>query len=142
MTAAPNPGGQPANEGDYGQGTRLRARANKIIRGIEAELKGKFRNEEGRKQLEGELDNISLRIGKEISFCLATSNEDIPLDAAKIGTHHDGQKNAQFELDTENGDKVPDVVAGNKLEARNGSNDGMADCSKPLLISATFQRDR
>ena len=134
--------GQPANQQDDRQETRLRARANRVIRGIEAELKGEFRSEDGRKRLEGELDNINLRIGTGISFCLATSNGTIPLAAVKIGTHNDGQKNAQFELDTENGDQVPDVVAGNKLEARNGTNAGMADCSKPLLISATFQRDR
>jgi hypothetical protein len=132
---------------DDGQGTRLRARAQRVIKGIEAELRGDFESEKGgrddggqRKRLRGELDNINLPGGTEISFCLATSKGSVPLAAVKLSNHDDDRKNAQFELDSQNGDMVPKVVVGNKLESRQGGSSGKADCSAPLLISARFHR--
>jgi hypothetical protein len=37
-------------------------------------------------------------------------------------------------------DSVPNVIVGDKLDARKGANSGKADCGAPLLISARFQR--
>jgi hypothetical protein len=132
---------------DQDQGTRLQARAQRVIRGIEAELRGDFRRQNGdrddggrRKRLRGELDNINLPGSTEISFCLATANGSIPLAAVKLGNNDDDQKNAEFELDTQNGDSVPNVIVGDKLDARKGANSGKADCGAPLLISARFHR--
>jgi hypothetical protein len=73
-------------------------------------------------------------------FCLATANGSIPLAAVKLGNNDDDQKNAEFELDTQNGDSVPNVIVGDKLDARKGANSGKADCGAPLLISARFHR--
>jgi hypothetical protein len=144
LMAAPNSG---TDERDPDQGVRLRARAERVIKGIEAELRGDFRRQNGghddqgrRKELRGELENINLPGGTEISFCLATSNGSIPLAAVKLGHHDDEQRSAEFEFESQNGDNVPNVVAGDKLEARNGANSGKADCSAPLLISARFHR--
>jgi hypothetical protein len=132
---------------DDGQGTQLRARAQRIIKGIEAELRGDFQSQKGgrddggqRKRLRGELDNINLTGNTEISFCLATSNGSVPLAAVKLSNREDDQKSAQFEIDSQNGDSVPNAVVGNKLEARQGGSSGKADCGAPLLISARFHR--
>ena len=145
LMAAPNSG---TDERDPDQGVRLRARAQRVIRGIEEELRGDFRRQNGgghddegrQKELRGELENINLPGGTEISFCLATSSGSIPLDAVKLGHNDDEQRSAEFELESHNGDSVPKVVAGDKLEARKGASSGKADCSAPLLISARFHR--
>jgi hypothetical protein len=144
LMAAPNSG---TDERDPDQGVRLRARAQRVIKGIEAELRGDFRRQNGgnddqgrRKDLHGELENINLPRGTEISFCLATSSGSIPLAAVKVGHNDDEQRSAEFELESQNGDSVPNVAAGDKLEARKGASSGKADCGAPLLISASFHR--
>jgi hypothetical protein len=142
--AAPRPA---EDQRDDNQGVQLQARAQRVIKGIEAELRGEFRRQNGnqddegrRKRLRGELDNINLPARTEISFCLATSSGSIPLAAVRLSSNDDDQKNAEFELDTQNGDSVPNVMVGNHLEARKGSNGGKADCMAPLLITARFHR--
>jgi hypothetical protein len=134
----------PRAEGqqDDNQGVRLRARAQRMIRGIEAELRGDFRSGNGSqdnngKRLNGELDNINLPRGTEISFCLATMNGSIPLAVRKLSGSDDDRKAVEFEL---NGGGAPDVMAGDKLESRKGGSGGKADCTAPLLISAKFHR--
>ena len=52
---------------------RLRARGLAVINGIEAELQGDFRTSAARQRLLGELKNINLDLGADISFCLAPS---------------------------------------------------------------------
>jgi hypothetical protein len=47
-------------------------------------------------------------------------------------------KVAEFGLDTNDGDMVPNVASGDKIEAHKGVSAGAADCSKPLLVTATF----
>jgi hypothetical protein len=144
VMAAPTPA--EAEQGK-GQGTQLQARGQRVIKGIEAELRGDFQSQKGgrndggqRERLRGELDNINLPGGTEISFCLATSNGSVALAAVKLSNHDEDQKKAEFELDSQNGDSVPNVVVGNKLEARQGGSSGRADCGAPLLISARFHR--
>jgi hypothetical protein len=118
------------------QGARLTARAERVIRGIEAQLRGDFRRKNGdRKRLNSELENINLAIGTDITFCLATSGGDIPLGSVKVHQNNQNQKVAEVELESQDGDKVPNVVVGDRLEARKG-----ADCSAPLLIKARFHR--
>ncbi len=106
--------------------------------GVEIELKGDFRSEFDRQRLRGEFKDNALVSGTTISFCLVTSSGSMALAVAKTGSN-DGNE-AQFELDSKKGQTVPTVVAGNKLEARQGATTGgTADCSAPLLASATFQ---
>jgi hypothetical protein len=53
-----------------------------------------------------------------------------------------GQDVAEFELNSALGQSVPNVMAGDTLEARQGAMAAsMADCGAPLLVSATFRPD-
>lgn len=114
----------------------LQATAQANINGIQAELKGQFRIEAEGQRLRGELDNSGFSMGTAISFCLVKPTGTTPLAAPQT----DAQGVAQFELNTQTGQTVPRVNTGDKLEARQGAmSSGTADCSAPLLVSATFQ---
>jgi len=114
----------------------LQATAQANINGMQAELKGQFRIEAEGQRLRGELDNSGFTMGTAISFCLVKPTVTTPLAAPQT----DAQGVAQFELNTQNGQTVPRVNSGDKLEARQGAmSSGTADCSAPLLVSATFQ---
>lgn len=114
----------------------LQATAQANINGMQAELKGQFRIEAEGQRLRGELDNSGFSTGTAISFCLVKPTVTTPLAAPQT----DAQGVAQFELNTQNGQTVPRVSSGDKLEARQGAmSSGTADCSAPLLVSATFQ---
>ena len=67
------------------------------------------------------------RGGTEISFCLATSKGEVPLALKQISRNDDDQRSVEFELESQNGDVVPNVVVGDSLEARHGGNNGQAD---------------
>lgn len=140
LSLAAQPSLMAASKPDDGQGQRLRAEAHKLIRGFDAELRGDFRSGNGDRRLQGELDNINAPRGTEISFCLATSNGEVPLALKQISRNDDDQRSVEFELESQNGDVVPNVVVGDSLEARHGGNNGQADCSAPLIITAKFRR--
>ncbi|HMF91199.1 MAG TPA: hypothetical protein VKL40_11180 [Candidatus Angelobacter sp.] len=124
-----------------GNEIELQARAQALINGMEAELDGQFRVEAEGQRLRGELDKLNLAIGTPVSFCLRKSSGTVAL-AAPVVMQSSGDELAQFELNTENGQTVPTVVAGDTLEARQGANaSGTADCGKPLLVSAVFQAE-
>lgn len=125
-----SPRSEQARGGDE---LRLRARGVADINGIETQLIGDFRTSPIRQRLSGELQNINLDLGTDISFCLA-SGGTTTLQAVAPVELIVGVKIAQFELDTEFGDTVPSVAVGDVLEAHQGT----ADCSAPLLVSATF----
>jgi len=114
----------------------LQATAQATINGMQTELKGQFRIEAEGLRLRGELDNSGFPTATAISFCLVKPTGTTPLVAPQT----DAQGVAQFELNTQNGQTVPRVNSGDKLEARQGAmSSGSADCSAPLLVSATFQ---
>jgi hypothetical protein len=132
-------GGDPAAQNE------LQAKAQAMVNGMQAELDGQFESEMEGKHLKAELDNANFATGTSISFCLVTASGSMPLAAPQIvsgmGMGMD-QGVAEFELNSEMGQAVPNVAVGNKLEARQGAMaSGMADCSAPLLVSATFQPD-
>jgi hypothetical protein len=79
---------------------------------MQAELKGQFRIEAEGQRLRGELDNSGFSIGADISFCLVKPTGTTPLAAPQT----DAQGVAQFELNTQNGQTVPRVNSGDKLE--------------------------
>jgi hypothetical protein len=121
--------------------TDLQAKAQAMINGMQAELDGQFRIETDDRRLRAELDNANLAMSTPVSFCLVTSAGSTPLTAVQI-VPGKGQGFAAVQLDSQAGQAVPSVIAGNKLEARQGAMaSGMADCSAPLLLSATFQPD-
>jgi hypothetical protein len=114
----------------------LQARAQANSNGVQAELRGQFRIEAEGTRLTGELDNSDFPSGTAISFCLVKPSMTIPLAAPDTNA----QGVAQFELNTQNGQTVPRVNSGDKLEALQGAmSSGTPDCSAPLLVPATFQ---
>jgi hypothetical protein len=124
--------------------TELQANAQAMVNGMQAELVGRFQSEMEGKSLRAELDNANLAMGTPVSFCLVTQSGSMPLAAAPItggmGMGMGTDEVAEFEADSVAGQAVPNVVAGNKLEARQGTMaSGMADCAAPLLVSAIFQ---
>jgi len=122
-----------ANSGGSNE-IRLRAQGLAAINGIEAQLQGDFRSSAARQRLSGELKNINLDLGTDISFCL-DSGGVTSLQATAPVQAVAGVNIAAFELDTNYWVVVPAVVAGDVLEAHQGT----GDCSAPLLISAKFQ---
>lgn len=121
---------------------RLAARKNKEINGLEAQLRGDYRERNASPQrLNSELENINIPIGTQVAFCLVQDGVK-----TKIGTGQvqdvGGVQVASFELNTNDGDSVPKVNAGDVLQARQSkiapfkSNPG---CGAPLLIAAPFK---
>jgi hypothetical protein len=118
--------------------TELQARAQADIAGMQTSLAGQFRTEAEGQRLTGELDNRNVPTGTAISFCLVQPSGTTALAAPETNA----QGVAQFELNTQNGQAVPKVSVGDKIEAHQGAtNSGGADCSAPLLVSATFHVD-
>jgi hypothetical protein len=116
----------------------LRARGSEVVNDVVAELNGEFRADGSRQRLEAKVENIALPLGTPISFCLVSGTRTTPVATGKVKL--EGQlKVAEFGLDTNDDDVVPQVASGDKMEARKGISAGAADCSKPLLISVTFQ---
>jgi hypothetical protein len=131
-TASPTPTPMPAN-------VDLRARAEAVINGVQVELRGKFEREPQETHLDGELDDMNLPVGSAISFCLVQGMSTIPLAVGIV--QEEDQRKAQFELRSDHGQNPPNVQVGNVLQARDGANGNMADCMRPLLLSATFVQD-
>ena len=132
---SPMPTPTPMNE------VRLRARGEAVINGVEAELRGKFEREPERTRLEGELENINLPVGSAMSFCLMRGNSTMPVAVGIIELQDDHERQAEFELRTDEGQTPPNVQAGDVLQARDGANGNLADCSRPLLVAGTFMPD-
>lgn len=129
-------GGDPS-----GSGTELRAQAQVSINGMQTKLDGQFRIEAEGRRLQAKLDNTGLPTGTAISFCLVTPSGSVAL-AAPQTVAAGGQDMASFQFDSQASQSVPNVVAGNTLEARQGAmSSGAADCAAPLIVSASFVPD-
>jgi len=121
--------------------TGLQARAQTMANGMEMQLTGQFQTAPQGMSLTGELDNPTLTAGTPVSFCLVRMSGTMAL-AAPPAMDESGQVVAQFVMNSQNGQGVPSVSAGDRLEARQGATSaGSADCMAPLLLSATFQAD-
>jgi hypothetical protein len=121
-----------------GDQIRLRATGREVVNDVIAELNGEFRSDGSRRRLQVQLENIALPLATPISFCLVLGTVTTPTATGKVKLK--GQlKVAEFVLDTNHGDVVPNVASGDKLEARKGVSSGAADCRKPLLVSVTFE---
>jgi hypothetical protein len=117
---------------------KLRAKGSEVVNDVVAELNGDFIVDGSRQRLQAELENIALPLGTPISFCLVSGTVTTPVAIGKVKL--EGQlKVAEFGLDTNASDVVPNVASGDKIEARKGVSAGAADCNKPLLVSGTFQ---
>src|SRR5262249_22485920 len=119
---------------------RLEARGEAVISGVEAELRGHFERRPDRTRLDGELEDINLPVGSAISFCLVQGANTIPL-AVGIVRLEEQRREADFHIRTDDGQNPPNVQAGDVLQARDGANGNMPDCSRPLVVAATFAVD-
>ena len=121
--------------------TRLAVRKNKVINGIEAQLRGDYRESNSPLSLNSELENINIPLGKPVAFCLVRDGVATKLGVGRI-TIVGGLHTATVELSARDGDFVPNVDVGDVLQARQAakppfrSNPG---CGAPLLVSGLFK---
>jgi len=132
-----------AQSGSGSGDIRLRARGQAAINGIETELRGDFRVESSpfRQRLSAELQNIHLPLGTPVAFCLVRSSGTLRLRRSKVHLES-GIKVAELDLDTNDGNTVPDVHVGDRIEthqARMAPFNPTPTCGSPLLVSAKFQ---
>jgi hypothetical protein len=128
----------------WAQSLELGVHKNKIINGFEAALRGDYRESNGAPtRLTAELDHINIPVGTPIAFCLQDS---VTLVKTKIGVGKvrlvGGIPTAEVELRTSDGDLVPRVTVGDKLQARQSAVAPFKTspgCGSPLLISGKFQ---
>jgi len=128
----------------WAQNLELGVRKNKIINGFEAELRGDYRESNGvPTRLTAQLERINIPTGTPIAFCLVDS---ITLVKTKLGVGKvkmvGGVPTAEVELRTSDGDFVPKVTIGDKLQARQSAVAPFKTspgCGSPLLISGKFQ---
>ncbi len=125
----------------WAQQVRLSARKNKVINGIEAELRGSYRERANPIRLNAELDNINIPVGTPVAFCMLQNGVKTLIgvgDVALIG----GIPVAEVQLSANDGDTVPKVNAGDVLQARQRKAPPFKanpTCGTALLISAAFQ---
>jgi hypothetical protein len=127
----------------WGQDIQLGVRKNKVINGIEAQLRGDYRESSGTPlRLNGALENINLPLGTPVAFCVKNS---VTLVKKKIGVGKvalvGGIRVASAELNINDGQAVPKVNIGDVLQARQNAvapfntNPG---CGTHLLVAAPF----
>lgn len=128
----------------WGQDIRLSARKNKVINGIEAQLRGDYRESNGAPlRLNSELENINIPVGTPVAFCLMDS---VTLAKTMIGVGKvsivGGIQVASVELNVNDGQTVPKVNAGDKLQARQrkvAPFKTSPTCGTALLVAAPFK---
>jgi len=137
--SGPGPGMSPTPT-PTGNQFELSARADAEANGVQVELRGKFDREPEHTTLDGELDDMNLPVGSAVSFCLVQGGMTIPV-AVGIIQGEGGDRKAEFELRSDRGGNPPNVQAGSVFQARDGANGNMADCTRPLILAATFVPD-
>lgn len=128
----------------WAQSIELGVHKNKIINGFEAELRGDYRESNGAPtRLTAQLDHINIPVGTPIAFCLQDS---VTLVKTKIGVGKirmvGGIPTAEVELRASDGDVVPKVTVGDKLQARQSAVAPFKTspgCGSPLLLAGKFQ---
>lgn len=128
----------------WAQSLELGVRKNKIINGFEAELRGDYRESNGvPNRLTAELDHINIPVGTPIAFCVQDS---ATLVKTKIGVGKvrriAGIPTAEVELRINDGDFVPRITVGDKLQAHQSAVAPFRTspgCGAPLLVSGSFQ---
>src|SRR5882757_3025185 len=100
----------------WGQQVRLRARQNRVINGIESELRGDFRAASNPIRLNAELDNINLPVGTPVAFCLVQNGVKTKIGVGRVVIIA-GVQVAEVELTANDGDAVPSVSTGDLVQA-------------------------
>ena len=127
---------------DNQQQLELKARQNRQINGFETELRGDYRERVGRDRLNAELEKINLPVGTPIAFCLVHAGVQSTIGIANV-LKAGGIFEAEIELESQDGDTVPTVKAGDLLQAHQRA---MAPfnpnptCRETLLLSAPFRK--
>ena len=125
----------------WAQQVRLSARRNKIINGIEAQLRGDYRENTNPIRFNADLENINIPVGIPVAFCIFQNGVNTLVGLGKIALVG-GIPVATVDLAVSDGDTVPNVNAGDVLQARQRTvapfnpNPG---CAAPLLSAAAFQ---
>ena len=128
----------------WAQNVELGVHKNKIINGFEVELRGDYLESNGTPtQLTAELDHINIPVGTPIAFCVKDS---VTLVKTSIGVGKvkmvGGIPKAEIELRTSDGDLVPRITVGDKLQARQNAVAPFKTspgCGTHLLIAAPFK---
>ncbi len=125
----------------WAQQVRLSARKNKIINGIEAQLRGDFRANQNPVRLNAELENINIPVGTRVAFCLLQNGVKSLIGVGQVALVG-GIPTASVELAVNDGDVVPNVNAGDVLQARQRKIAPFKTnptCGTGLLVAAAFQ---
>lgn len=125
----------------WAQQVRLSARKNKVINGIEAQLRGDYRERANPIRLNSELENINIPVGTPVAFCLLQNGVKTLIGVGQVAMVG-GIPTASVELAATDGDVVPTVSAGDVLQARQRKIAPFKTnptCGSPLLVSAAFQ---
>lgn len=125
----------------WAQQSRLRARSNKVVNGIEAQLRGDYRERTSPIRLNAELENINVPAGTPVAFCLLKDGVKTLIGVGKVSVAG-GVPTASLELEATDGDVVPVVEAGDVLQAHQRATKPFnpnPTCGSVLLLSAAFQ---
>ena len=119
---------------------RLTARSTAIINGIRAELRGDYRAAGAPIRLNAQLENVNLRVGTPVAFCVLHNGVQHLAGRGRVALLA-GIRTAKIELEATDGDRVPVVTAGDRLQARQKKIAPFnlpPTCGSPLLVSAQF----
>jgi len=119
---------------------RLTARSTAIINGIRAELRGDYRATGAPIRLNAQLENVNLRIGTPVAFCVLHNGVQHLAGRGRVALVA-GILTAKIELEATDGDRVPVVTAGDRLQTRQKKITPFnlpPTCGSPLLASAQF----
>jgi len=126
----------------WAQQVRLSARKNKVIIGIEAQLRGDYRERANIPvRLNSALENINIPVGKKVAFCLLQNGAKTLVGVGQVAMVA-GVPVVSVELAATDGDTVPNVNAGDVLQARQTKRapyKTRPSCGSPLLVFAASQ---
>jgi hypothetical protein len=128
----------------WAQNLELGVHKNKIINGFEVELRGDYRESNATPtRLTAALEHINIPVGTPIAFCMQDS---VTLVKTRIGVGKvkmvGGIPKAEVELRISDGDLVPRVTVGDKLQARQNAVAPFKTtpgCGIHLLVAGSFK---
>jgi hypothetical protein len=124
------------------KGVRLTARKNVQINGFEAQLRGDYRESGTPTRLNAELEHINIPVGTKVAFCTVRNGVSTLVGVGSVRTIG-GVLTASVELNVNDGEVVPNIDAGNLLQARQRTAAPFVKCptcGSQLMISAPFQQ--
>jgi len=123
------------------QQVRLSARRNKVINGVEAQLRGDYRARNAPVRLNAELEDINVPLGTKVAFCLTQNGVNTRIGVGRV-VLIGGIPTASVELAVTDGEFVPAVNPGDVLQARQrriAPFQANPTCGTALLVAAPFQ---